>query len=129
MSKLNLHAPSDVEISHLQQRIYLHRIALQLSIETAKQALHERLSSPGMLVAAGATGFVLERVTRRQPARPGSGPEPSVAKRGFSVVTEAARTALRFMQSGPGLWLATRFAQRAARESAEDRSPQSSVSY
>jgi len=38
MSKSNAHPPADREIAQLQQRIYLHRIGLKLSIETARQA-------------------------------------------------------------------------------------------
>ena len=124
MSKSNAHPPADREIAQLQQRIYLHRIGLKLSIETAQQALRERLASPGMLLAAGATGFMLERLTRPHAPPRARGPqsEPSAASRGFSVIAEALRTALRFLQSGPGLWLAALFAARAVEREPEDPS-------
>jgi len=125
MSKLKIHPPADHEITQLQQRIYLHRLGLRLSIETAKQAFRERLGSPGMLVAAGATGFVFERLTRRHTPHTdrASQPVPSVASRGFGVVAEALRTGLKFLQSGPGLWLAGRLAARAAERGPQDSSP------
>jgi len=121
MSKSQFHPPADLEIAQLQQRIYLHRIGLKLSIETAKQALRERLASPGVLLAAGATGFMLERLTRSQTTSTGrdSQPVPSATRQGFSVVAETVKTVLRFLQSGPGLWLTARFAARAG-----EREPQ-----
>jgi len=115
MSKRQMHPPADVEIAHLQQRIYLHRIGLRLSIETAQQAIRERLASPGMLVAAGVTGFMLERLTHRGAPRTKAAESMSSSTGGaLGVVAEAARTGLRFLQSGPGLWLAARLAARAA---------------
>ena len=124
MSKSKMHPPADLEIAQLQQRIYLHRIGLKLSIETAQQAFHERLSSPGMLLAAGAAGFMLERFTRSHAPRNADGPrpEPSANSRGASVIAEAVRTALRFLQSGPGLWLAARIAAGAAERATQDPS-------
>ena len=124
MSKSKMHPPADQEITQLQQRIYLHRLGLRLSIETAKHAFRERLGSPGMLLGAGATGFMLDRLTRRPTPRKGRAqPQPSVASRGFGVVAEALRTALKFLQSGPGLWLAGHLAARAAERGPQDSSP------
>jgi len=124
MSKSNAHPRPDLEIAQLQQRIYLHRIGLTLSIEAAQQAFRERLASPGMVLAAGATGFMLERLMRPHapPRANGTQPEPSATSRGFSVIAEAVRTALRFLQSGPGLWLAARFAASAAEREPQDPS-------
>jgi hypothetical protein len=120
---LKIHPPADHEITQLQQRIYLHRLGLRLSIETAKEAFRERLGSPGMLLGAGATGFMLDRLTRRRTPRNGRAqPQPSVASRGFGVVAEALRTGLKFLQSGPGLWLAGRLAARAAERGPQDSS-------
>jgi len=124
MSKSNAHPLADLEIAQLQQRIYLHRIGLKLSIETAQQAFRERLASPGMLLAAGVTGFMLERLTRSHapPRTNDSRPEPSATSRGFTVIAEAVRTGLRFLQSGPGLWLAARFAASAVEREPQDPS-------
>jgi len=121
---LKIHPPADHEITQLQQRIYLHRLGLRLSIETAKHAFRERLGSPGMLISAGAAGFMLDRLMRRPKPRNGrEQPQPSVASRGFGVVAEAIRTGLKFLQSGPGLWLAGRLAARAAERRPQDASP------
>src|SRR5690349_19976284 len=68
MSKSKIHPPADHEIAQLQQRIYLHRIGLSLSIEATKQALRERLASRSVLVGAGATGFILGLLTKRRHA-------------------------------------------------------------
>ena len=123
MSKLQVHPAADVEIAHLQQRIYLHRIGLKLSIEATQQAFRERLASPGMLLAAGATGFMLGRLTLTRRHAAGDQPvhgESSAAHRGLSVIAEALRTVLKFLRSGPGLWLASRFAARTAARSPQD---------
>jgi hypothetical protein len=124
MSKSKMHPPADLEIAQLQQRIYLHRLGLRLSIETAQQAFRERLSSPGALLAAGAAGFMLERFTRPHAPRSASSPGPRSAatSRRASVIAEAVRTALRFLQSGPGLWLAARIASGAAERAPQDPS-------
>jgi len=121
MSKSKIHPPADHEIAQLQQRIYLHRIGLSLSIEATKQALRERLASRSVLLGAGATGFILGLLTKRRHASTAHGPQPqpSATSRGFSVLAEAVRTGLKFLQSGPGLWLAGRLASRAA-----DREPE-----
>ena len=125
MSKSQVHPPAAIEIAQLQQRIYLHRIGLKLSIETAQHAVRERLSSPGMLLAAGATGFMLERLTRAHAPRTArvSQPEPSATRDGVSLISQAVHTALRFLQSGPGMWLAAHFAAGAAERAQQDPSP------
>jgi len=105
----------DSETAYLQQRIYLHRLSLELSVQNARQTLREALSSPGTLLGAAATGFVLERLTRRQAAD-----RPGTARRLLNLLAEAARTGLRVAQSGPGLWLAARFASRRQQRAPQD---------
>ena len=94
-------------MAYLQRRIYLHRLSLELSLQNARQTLREALSSPGTLLGAAATGFVLERLTRRHVAD-----RPGTARRLLNLFAEAARTGLQFARSTPGLWLAARFALR-----------------
>jgi hypothetical protein len=107
MSRRRAHPYPDSEIAYLQQRIYLRRLSLELSVQNARQALREGLTSPGMLLGSAATGFVLERLTRGQAVD-----HPRTANRLLSLFAQAARTGLKFAQSSPGVWLAARFASR-----------------
>lgn len=115
MSKRRAHPYPDSEIGYLQQRIYLRRLSLELSLLNARQALREGLSSPGALLGMAAAGFVLERLTRGQAAD-----RPGTVNRLLSLFAEAARTGLKFAQSAPGLWLATRFASRGQQRAPQD---------
>lgn len=99
--------PQDAQITQLEQRIYLHRIGLHLSLETAKDALRQRMSSPAALIGAVAAGVVLERLTRHQPAE-----SPSTASRMGGVVAEALRTGLKLLQSSAGMWVTSLVAAR-----------------
>jgi len=102
----------DVEITRLQRRIRLHRLALKLSLDATRQALRERMSSPVALVGAAGVGFVLGRMTKHS----SSPSQPSRAASGLSglwaVLRESAQTALRFAQSGPVMWLASHLSAR-----------------
>jgi small ligand-binding sensory domain FIST len=112
--------PHDAEITQLEQRIYLHRIGLHLSLEAAKDALRQRMSSPAALIGAVATGVVLERLTRHQPQD-----APSTASRMGGVVAEAVRTGLKFLQSSAGMWVTSLL---AARHHGEDEPEHDSAS-
>ncbi len=102
----------DVEITRLQRRIRLHRLALKLSLDATRQALRERMSSPVALVGAAGVGFVLGSMTKHS----SSPSQPSRAASGLSglwaVLRESAQTALRFAQSGPVMWLASHLSAR-----------------
>jgi hypothetical protein len=113
----------DVQIAELQQRIHLHRLGLKLSAEATKQAIRVRLTSPAMLLAAVATGFLLGKLTR-SPGRD----QPSALGRFWSLVTQAAGGALKFARSGPALWLATNVASRAQQRAPQNRAPQNARS-
>ena len=115
MSKRRSHSYLDSEIAYLQQRIYLHRLSLELSMQNARQALREGLSSPGALLGAAATGFVLDRLTSGQSAA-----RPGTVHRLLKLFAEAARTVLKFAQSAPGLWLAAHFASRGKQRPPQD---------
>jgi hypothetical protein len=110
--------PMDAEIALLQQRIYLHRIGLRLSADATREALRERLSSPGMLLAAAGSGFVLGLLTNKRATPDGQ----SATRRLWPMLTSTAVTALKFAQSGPVMWLASRLARRE-RQPASDEQP------
>lgn len=114
MKRHAAHHP-DAEMAQLQQRIRLDRIALTLSVRATQQAIRERLSSPGMLLAAAGTGFVLGRVAKRKSGT------ASARGRGWGLLTEAAKAAFKLASSGPAVWLTTVLrAPRAQRSPPQD---------
>ena len=98
---------ADAQIALVQQRIYLHWLALRLSVDAGKQALRERLSAPSMLLTAAGLGFVAGRLSKRTERG-----RPSAMNRWWAL-SDTAITALRFAQSGRVLWLVRNLAARA----------------
>ena len=109
----------DREIDLLQQRIYLHRLSLRLRVDDLKEAMRERIRKPSTLIGAAGAGFLLGRLTRgsRHKATGESKPGRSL----LSVFSEAMHTVLKFVGSGPGLWLASRVVARATEPDTELR--------
>jgi hypothetical protein len=103
---------ADADIGLLQQRIYLHRLSLRLGVHELQDAVRDRIASPAVLAGAVATGFALERLTRRSHRAQARGR----VKKQPSLLSTALRAAIKFAQSGPGMWLAAHVAARRAQQ-------------
>jgi hypothetical protein len=97
----------DDEIRETERRLALRRLELTTHLQTTRERARRSLTSPGMLIGAVVTGFVIERLGRLRPARPAQA--DAVTRTGMAgLAAGIGAAAVRAALSNPQLWHSAR---------------------